>query len=93
VIKYYDDDDEQFCMIPEMVRDQASYMLNGEQNRKYMRFQVLTVASVKFRVFWGVEPCSHIEVGRLLRGAYCLHQQGEAVHTSETLLDSSHVVC
>jgi hypothetical protein len=41
-------------------------------------------------VFWDIAPCSHIEVHTRLRGAYCLHHQGddalmmEAVHTSET---------
>jgi hypothetical protein len=32
-------------------------------------FQVLTAASMKFRVFWDVAPCSHIEVDRRFRGA------------------------
>jgi hypothetical protein len=32
---------------------------------------------VKFRVFWDVAPCSHVEVDRRLRGAYCLHHQGD----------------
>jgi hypothetical protein len=27
-----------------------------------VRFQVLMVASMKFRVFLGVVPCSHVEV-------------------------------
>jgi hypothetical protein len=53
-----------------------------------MRFQVLTAASMKFRVFWDVAPCSHIELDRRFRGAYCLHHQGgdriEAVRTPET---------
>jgi hypothetical protein len=41
-------------------------------------------------VFWDIAPCSHIEVHRRLRGANCLHHQGdnalmmEAVRTSET---------
>jgi hypothetical protein len=26
----------------------------------------------KFRVFWDVAPCSHVEVNRRFRGAYCL---------------------
>jgi hypothetical protein len=26
---------------------------------KYVRFQVLTAASMKFRVFWDILPCSH----------------------------------
>jgi hypothetical protein len=38
-----------------------------------MRVQVLTAASMKFRIFWDVAPCSHVEVDRRFRGAYCLH--------------------
>jgi hypothetical protein len=54
----------------------------------FVRFQVLTAASMKFRVFWDVAPCSHVEVYRHFRGAYCLHLYGtlkmEAVCTSKT---------
>jgi hypothetical protein len=60
--------------------------------KRNVRFQVFMAASMKFRVFWDVVPCSHVEVDRSFRGAYCLHHQGEefialmmeAVHTSET---------
>jgi hypothetical protein len=34
-----------------------------------VRFQVLTAASVKFRVFWDVLSCSHVDVDRCFRGA------------------------
>jgi uncharacterized membrane protein (DUF485 family) len=55
-------------------------------------FQVLTAANMKFRVFWDVALCSHVEVDRRFKGAYCLHHQGdeftalmmEAVRTCET---------
>jgi hypothetical protein len=41
-----------------------------------MRFQVLTAASMMFRiVFWDILPCKVI-VDRGFRGAYCLHHQG-----------------
>jgi hypothetical protein len=41
-----------------------------------VRFQVLTAASMMFRIiFWDVLPCKMI-VGRRFRGAYCLHHQG-----------------
>jgi len=41
-----------------------------------VRFQVLTAASMMFRVvFWDVLPCKMI-VYRRFRGAYCLHHQG-----------------
>jgi hypothetical protein len=42
----------------------------------FNHLQVLTAASMKFRVFWDVAPCSHVEVDRRFRGAYCLHHQG-----------------
>jgi hypothetical protein len=35
-----------------------------------VRFQVLTAASMKFRVFWDVVPCSHVyKLTRRFRGA------------------------
>jgi hypothetical protein len=41
-----------------------------------VRFQVLTAASMMFRiVFWDVLPCKMI-VDRRFRGAYCLNHQG-----------------
>jgi len=43
----------------------------------YVRFQVLTVVSMKFRVFWDVAPCIHVEVDRRFRGVYCLHHQSD----------------
>jgi hypothetical protein len=42
-----------------------------------LRFQVLTAASMKYRVFWDVAACSHFEVDRRFRGAYCLHHQDD----------------
>jgi hypothetical protein len=33
--------------------------------------------TLKFRVFWDVTPCSHVEVERSFRRAYCLHHQGD----------------
>jgi hypothetical protein len=32
-----------------------------------------SISFIKFRVFWIVAPCSHVEVDRRFRGAYCLH--------------------
>jgi hypothetical protein len=45
--------------------------------KQTVRSQVLTAASMKFRVFWDALPCSQIDVDRRFRGAYCLHQQGD----------------
>jgi hypothetical protein len=46
----------------------------------YGRFNVLKLIciSMKFSVFWDVAPCSHVEVDRRFRRAYCLHHQGDA---------------
>jgi hypothetical protein len=42
---------------------------------KFVRFQVLTAASMMFRiVFWDVMPCKII-VDRRFRGTYCLHPE------------------
>jgi hypothetical protein len=57
-----------------------------------VRFQVLTAASMEFRFSWDVALCTHFEVDRHFRGAYCLCHQVDsiialmmkAVHTSET---------
>jgi hypothetical protein len=50
-----------------------------------VRFQVLTAASMKFRVFWDVAPCSHVEVDRRLRRFITLMMG--TVRTSETLVN------
>jgi hypothetical protein len=50
----------------------------------YLRFQFLTAANKKFRVFWDVLPCSQIDVDRRFRGVCCLHHQGP--EDSELLL-------
>jgi len=42
--------------------------------RKVARFQVLTAASMKFV---DIALCSHVEVYRRFRGAYCLHRQDD----------------
>jgi hypothetical protein len=51
-----------------------------------VRFQVLTAANVKFRVFWDVAPCSHVEVDRCfkVRTTSMISAMTEAVNTSET---------
>jgi hypothetical protein len=36
----------------------------------------------KMVVFWGLSPCSLVEVNRRFRCAYCLHDQGDEVSTN-----------
>jgi hypothetical protein len=43
----------------------------------WLRFQVLTVASMKMTAFWDIMPCSLIEVSMI-------RVMMDAVHTSET---------
>jgi hypothetical protein len=52
-------------------------LLYAKLNLCYLRFQVLMATSTKFRVFWDVTPCSHVEVDRSFRDAYCLYYQGD----------------
>jgi hypothetical protein len=47
--------------------------LHVKDNKIIVIFQVLMAASMKFRVFWDVASCSHIEVDQCFRGADCLH--------------------
>jgi hypothetical protein len=51
--------------------------INMANTFRYVRFQVLTAASMKMAVFWFVAPCSLVEVYRRFRGACCLHNQGD----------------
>jgi hypothetical protein len=41
-----------------------------------VRLWVLMAAGMKFRVFWNIAPCSHVEKDRRFISAYCLHHQG-----------------
>jgi hypothetical protein len=51
-----------------------------------MRFQVLTAASMKFKiVFWDVLPCKII-VDRRFRGAYCLQQHPSPLKRRSTII-------
>jgi hypothetical protein len=59
-----------------------------------VRFQVLTAASMQFRDFCDVLPCSQIDVDRRFRGAWCLHHQDDEgalmmkeARTSETSVE------
>jgi hypothetical protein len=52
-----------------------------------VRFQVLTAASMKFKVFWDVAPYSLIGVDRRF-----ITLMMEAVCTSETLVNSSGII-
>jgi hypothetical protein len=40
-----------------------------------VRFQVLTIASMKIIAFWDMAPCNLVVVDWQFRGAYCRHHQ------------------
>jgi hypothetical protein len=43
----------------------------------FVRFQVLTLMSMKMAVFGYVAPCSLVDTDSRFRGAYCLYHQGD----------------
>jgi hypothetical protein len=45
-----------------------------EHHTYYIKFQVLTAASVTMTVFWEVAPWSVVEIGQHFGGTHCLHQ-------------------
>jgi hypothetical protein len=55
------------------------------------RFQILTAASMKFRVFWDVVPCSQVDVDRRFRDAYCPDDGDSTQQFSQKLIDVSEV--
>jgi hypothetical protein len=50
-----------------------------------VRFQVLTAASMKIRVFWDIPPCSLVGLDRRFRGAYFPHPQGRHPEDEESM--------
>jgi hypothetical protein len=44
-----------------------------------LRFQVLTVPSMKMPALWAVALCSLMEVDQRFRGVYCFHIQGDCL--------------
>jgi hypothetical protein len=48
---------------------------SGQKRVNFVRFQVLTAASMQMAAFWVVSPCSLVEDYWHLKGASCLHHQ------------------
>jgi hypothetical protein len=46
---------------------------------EYVRFQVLTAASMKIAVFWIVAPCSLVEVYQRFRGAIAMMMEAASI--------------
>jgi hypothetical protein len=70
-------------------------IIHFEKGKKIIysvRFQVFTAASIKFTVFRDVPPCSHIQVDRRFRGAYCLHHQGNFIIYSVLIFVTNSVI-
>jgi hypothetical protein len=75
--------------LPKMIRSGSTLPYRDTDFRFYVRFKVLTVASIKYRVVWDVAPCSYVEVDQRFRGASCLHNRpddGGSMHFSITSL-------
>jgi hypothetical protein len=60
--------------------------LTSNYSEYWVRFEVLTAASMKMSVFWVLAPCSQVVVYRHFSGTCCLHTQGDegGSNTSET---------
>jgi hypothetical protein len=43
----------------------------------FVRFQVLTAASLNITAFWDIAPCSFVEVVKRFRGEYGVRRQGD----------------
>jgi hypothetical protein len=69
--------------------DLGSHYWKNDLRYDCVRFQVLTAASMMFRiVFWDVLQCKII-VDRRFRGAYCLHYQAPLKRRSTIILHGS----
>jgi hypothetical protein len=51
--------------------------LNYCHQRAYCEISGSHGGDYEVRVFWDIAPCSHVEVDRRFRGAYCLHHQDD----------------
>jgi hypothetical protein len=84
-----------------LIDTSSTCVLSCRVSRRYfVKFQVLTVASMNIRAVWDIALCSLVEVDRRFGGAYCLHHQGGesfiaqigAVCTSETSVYSKETI-
>jgi hypothetical protein len=66
-----------YLMLTEASSDTSTF--SHEDNSFYVRFQVLTAASMKMAVVWDLGSCSLVETDRRFRGVCCLHHQDEIV--------------
>jgi hypothetical protein len=47
---------------------------------KYIvRFEVIAAVTIKNTIFWGVTPCTQVEVHRCFAVKYCIHLQRRRV--------------
>jgi hypothetical protein len=63
------------------VNQPLSHSLRLESHCPNVRFQVLTVPSMKMTAICDIARCSVSEVDRSVRGYYCLHRQGSRLYT------------
>jgi hypothetical protein len=50
-------------------------------HKQQLSNQVLTATTVEMTVFWGIAPCSHVQVNQRFRGAYYLSSSSLCVQT------------
>jgi hypothetical protein len=50
-----------------------------ETTKTSARFEVFTTVTMIFSVFWGVTPCSLVDVYRRFGGHFCFHLQGRRI--------------
>jgi hypothetical protein len=65
-----------FVMEWKKIRLGSAEYISDTINAQYVRFYILTAASVKMTVFRVDGPCNHVELNRRYRGTYCFHHQG-----------------
>jgi hypothetical protein len=54
----------------------ASDKMTQEKAAKPVRFEILSVVTLKLIVFWDGTSCGVVVVYRCFRGTYCFHRQG-----------------
>jgi hypothetical protein len=65
---------QQFSIIPSYVHTAGLKKSASPGTTQFLHLQQ-TLQTLKFKVFLVVVPCSHVEVDRCFRGAYCLHHR------------------
>jgi hypothetical protein len=60
-----------------MVVREGVIVFSSRESFKFYMLVTRRTVDLKMTVFWGVAPCSLVEIDRHFRGAYCLYHQGD----------------